>query len=148
MFFLFFQCVFPPFKSRLIISEHFRLDSFLLLFPFKSSKLVLEYEQVVSGCDGYDVLGRMPGRVENFLVEIQTVDTDLVLFSFASRANLLGFECRLGSGNFSRSLQRDIAFGSAIKHAKEIVIRPRQDGLVVVAPAALKLIKDAIVLVE
>ena len=44
-----------------------------------SLELVLKEEQVVSGGDCNDVLGRMPGSVQDLLVEVQTVDVDLVL---------------------------------------------------------------------
>ena len=44
-----------------------------------SLELVLKEEQVVGGGDCNDVLGRMPGSVQDLLVEVQTVDVDLVL---------------------------------------------------------------------
>ena len=57
-----------------------------------ASEFVLEYEQIVGGCDGDDILHRVPSCVKNLLVEIEAVDADLVLFSLASRTYLLGFE--------------------------------------------------------
>jgi hypothetical protein len=42
-------------------------------------ELVLEYEQVVGGGDRDDALVRMPRRVQDFLVEVQTIYTDFVL---------------------------------------------------------------------
>ena len=51
-------------------------------------KLVLQEEEVVGGRDGDDVLRRVPGSVEDLLVEVQTVDVDLVLLAFAAGAHL------------------------------------------------------------
>lgn len=114
----------------------------------RSSKLILEYKQIVGGGDGDDVLGRMPGRVKDLLVEIQAVHADFVLFSLAARADLLGLERRLRPGDLARCLQRHVPLRRTVKHAKEVVVRARQNGLVVVAPAALELVEDAVVLVE
>lgn len=40
--------------------------------------LVLEDVQVVGGRDGDDVLGRVPGRVQDLLGEVQAVHADVV----------------------------------------------------------------------
>lgn len=112
------------------------------------SEFVLEYEQVVGGGDGDDVLGRMPSCVQDLLVEIEVVDTDLILFPFAACANLLGLEDRFGSSDLARRLQRHIPLRRPVEHAEKVVVRSRQNGLVVVAPAALELVEDAVVLVE
>lgn len=114
----------------------------------RSSKLILEYEQVVSGRDGDDVLGRVPCRVKNLLIEVEAVDANFVLFPLTTRTDLLGLKRRLGPGNLARCLQRHIPLGGPVEHAEKVVVRARQDGLVVVAPAALELIEDAIILVQ
>ena len=51
-------------------------------------ELVLEQEEVVGGCDGDDVLVRVPGGVQDLLVEVKAVNVDLVLLPLATRANL------------------------------------------------------------
>ena len=52
------------------------------------SELVLQQEEVVGGGHGDDVLVRVPGRVEDLLVEVQAVHVDLVLLPFAPGAHL------------------------------------------------------------
>ena len=51
-------------------------------------KLVLQEEEVVGGRDGDDVLCGVPGSVKDLLVEVQTVDVDLVLLALAASAHL------------------------------------------------------------
>lgn len=45
---------------------------------------VLEYVQVVGGSHGDNVLRRVPGRVQDLLIEVQTVHTNLVLLSLTA----------------------------------------------------------------
>lgn len=47
-------------------------------------EFVLEDVQVVGGGDGDDVLGRVPGRVEDLLGEVQAVHADVVLPALSS----------------------------------------------------------------
>lgn len=49
-------------------------------------QFLLEYVQIVGGGHGNDVVQGMPGGVEDLLVKVQTVYTDLVLFALAARA--------------------------------------------------------------
>ena len=112
------------------------------------SKLVLEYEQIVGGGDGDDVLRWMPGGVQDLLVEVEAVHAHLVLFPLAAGANLLGLERRLGPGDVARRLERHVALRRPVEHAEEVVVRAGEDGLVVIAPAALELVEDAVVLVQ
>jgi len=51
-------------------------------------ELVLEEEEVVGGGDRDDVLRWVPGSVQDLLVEVQTVDVDLVLLALSSGAHL------------------------------------------------------------
>lgn len=46
-------------------------------------EFVLEDVQVVGGSDGYDVLRRVPGCVEDLLGEVQAVHADVVLPTFS-----------------------------------------------------------------
>lgn len=112
------------------------------------SKLVLEYEQVVGGGDGDDVLRRVPGGVQDLLVKVEAVNAHLILFSLATRANLLGFECCLRPGDVAGRLERDVALRRPVEHAEEVVVRAGEDGLVVVAPATFELVEDAVVFVQ
>lgn len=51
-------------------------------------ELVLQQEEVVGGGDRDDVLCRVPGSVEDLLVEVKTVDIDLVLLALTAGAYL------------------------------------------------------------
>ena len=52
------------------------------------SVVLLEQEQVVGGGYRDDVLLGVPGRVQDLLVEVETVHGDLVLLPLASRTHL------------------------------------------------------------
>lgn len=57
-------------------------------------KFILEYEQVVGGRHRDYILLRMPGRVQDLLIEIEAIDADLVLFPFAAGANFTRLQYR------------------------------------------------------
>jgi len=48
----------------------------------------LQEEEVVGGGDGDDVFCRVPGSVQDLLVEVEAVDVDLILLAFAASAHL------------------------------------------------------------
>ena len=48
----------------------------------------MQEEEVVGGCDGDDVLVRMPRRVQDLLVEVEAVDEDLVALALPRRRDL------------------------------------------------------------
>ena len=50
--------------------------------------ILLKQKEIVGSCHRDDVLLRMPGRVEDLLVEVQTVHGDLVLLPLAPGAHL------------------------------------------------------------
>ena len=52
------------------------------------SELVLQEEEVVGGCDGDDVLVRVPRRVKDLLVEVEAVDEDFVALALTRRRHL------------------------------------------------------------
>ncbi len=54
----------------------------------EGSELVLEQKEVVGCGDGNDVLVWVPGRVQDFLVEVQAVHVDLVLLALPAGAHL------------------------------------------------------------
>ena len=62
--------------------------------------ILLEQKEVVGSCDSDDVLLRMPGRVENLLVEVKTVNRDFILFPLAPGTHLAWFEHCLWFSDF------------------------------------------------
>ena len=102
--------------------------------------ILLKQKEIVGSCHRDDVLLRMPGRVQDLLVEVQTVHGDLVLLPLApgahlqhtvklidiykkSRTHLAWFEHCLWFSNFSRCFQCHFLPRIAIKHSKNIILR-------------------------
>lgn len=52
----------------------------------------LEYVQIVDGGHSNDVIQWVPGSVEDFLVKVQTVNTDLILFTLPTCAHFAGLQ--------------------------------------------------------
>ena len=50
--------------------------------------ILLKQKEIVGSCHRDDVLLRMPGRVQDLLVEVQTVNRDFVFLSLAARTHL------------------------------------------------------------
>jgi len=63
--------------------------------------ILLEEEEIVGGGHRDDVLLRVPGSVQDFLVEVQTVDRDFIFFPLTPRTHLTRFEHCLWFSNFS-----------------------------------------------
>lgn len=118
-----------------------------LIHP-SSLKLILKQKQIIRRRHGNDVLRRMPGRVQYFLIKIQTVHTNLVLLPFAARAHLARPQHGPRLGDLLGRLQCALALRRPVEHAEEVVVRARHDGRVGAVPAALELVEDAVVLVE
>jgi len=110
--------------------------------------ILLKQKEIVGSCHRDDVLLRMPGRVQDLLVEVQTVHGDLVLLPLAPGAHLAWFEHCLWFSNFSRCFQCHFLPRIAIKHSEKVVVTSCHDGGVCSVPSTFKLIKDAIVLVQ
>jgi len=110
--------------------------------------ILLEEEEIVCGRHGDNILLWMPGSVEDLLVEIETVHRDLVLFPLPTRTYLSRFEHCLWLGHFSGGLQRHLFTRAPVKHSEEVVIATGHDGRVRPIPTALKLVEDAVVLIE
>ena len=99
--------------------------------------------KIVGGCDGEDVILGMPGGMEDFFVEIEAVDGNLVLLPFVRHANFARFEDLARAHVFSRSLEGRLPLGSAsIEHPKEVVVTPRHDLSIVALPSAFKLVEN------
>lgn len=89
--------------------------------------LILKYIKVIGGCHSDDVLGGMPGGVEDFLAEVQAVHADLVFAALSSNAHLAGFQDGPGFAVLPRRLQRHVALCITIEHSEEIVVGTRHD---------------------
>ena len=57
-------------------------------------------------------------------------------------------EQRLGLGDLPGRLVGDLLLEVAVEHAEEVVVGAGHDGGVVAVPAALELVKDAVVLIQ
>merc|ERR1712061_943085 len=82
------------------------------------------------------------------LVEVEAVNEDLVALALPGRRYFSRLEQRLGLGDLPGRLVGDLLLEVAVEHAEEIVVGAGHDGGVVAVPAALELVKDAVVLVE
>lgn len=89
--------------------------------------LVLKDVEVVGGGNGDDVLGRVPGGVQDLLVEVQAVHADLVLAALAANAHFARLENGPRLAVLARGLQRHVALGVAVEHAEEVVVRAGHD---------------------
>lgn len=89
--------------------------------------LILEDVQVVGGSDGNDVLGWVPGRVQDLLGEVQAVHTDVVTPPLATHTHAPWLEHRSGFTALPRGLQRHVPLGVAVEHAEEVVVGPGHD---------------------
>lgn len=90
----------------------------------------------------------MPRRVQNFLIEVQTVDADLVFLPLAARADLARLQDRLRLRDIPRRLQGDLALRRPVKHPEKVVVRPGHDRRIAPVPTTLEFIKYTIVLVQ
>lgn len=86
--------------------------------------------------------------MEDFLVEVQAIDADLVLFSLISGVHFARLQDRLRLDDVLRRLHRDVLLRVTIEDPEEIVITAGHDRRVGPVPAALELIENAIVLVQ
>lgn len=112
------------------------------------SEFVLEQEQVV-GCRHSDhIFCRVPGRVQDLLVEVQTVNVDLVFPALAARADLAWFKHSLGFRDLSGSFERDLLPRVSVKHAEEVVVGASHDGRVITVPATLELVENTVIFVQ
>lgn len=63
--------------------------------------ILLEQKEIIGCGHRDDVLLRMPGGVEDLLVEVKTINRDFVFLSLATRTHLAWFEHGLWFSNFS-----------------------------------------------
>lgn len=89
---------------------------------------ILEDVQVVGGCDGDDVLVRVPGCVEDLLGEVQAVHADVVLPALSSGGtDPPWLQDGSGFAALSRRLQGHVALGVPVEHAEEVVVGSGHD---------------------
>lgn len=82
----------------------------------------LEYVQIVGGGHSNDVVQRMPGSVEDLLVKVQTVYTDLILFALPTCAYFARFQDRAWLAVLPRRLQGHVLPIASVKHPEEVVV--------------------------
>lgn len=117
-----------PFSDRKMIGLTMQ-DKTVLTFA-SLVDFVLEYVQVIGGSHGNDIVRGVPGRVQDLLVEVQTVHTDLIFLPLTPCTHLPGFEAGAWFAALSRGLQGHIPPCVSIKHSEEVVVGPGHDGAV------------------
>lgn len=85
-------------------------------------QFILEYVQIVGGGHGDDVVQRMPGSVEDLLVKVQTVYTDLILFALPTCAYFARLQDRSWLAVFPRRLEGHVLSVVPVKHPEEVVV--------------------------
>lgn len=82
----------------------------------------LEYVQIVGGGHSNDVVQRMPGSVEDLLVKVQTVYTDLILFALPTCAYFTRLQDRSRLAVLTRRLEGHVLPVAPIEHPEEVVV--------------------------
>lgn len=82
----------------------------------------LEDVEVVGGCHSDDIFLRVPGGVQDLLIEVQAVHTDLILLPFAACTNPAWLQDLPGLAALARSLQGDVPPLGAIQHSEEVIV--------------------------
>lgn len=85
-------------------------------------QFLLEYVQIVGGGHGNNVVQWMPGSVDDLLVKVQAVYTDLVLFAFPTCAYFARLEDGPWLAVLPRRLQSDVLPVATVKHPEEVVV--------------------------
>lgn len=89
--------------------------------------LILEYVKVIGGCHSDDVLGRMPGGVENFLAEVQAVHTDFIFAALSAHTHLTRFQNCPRLAVLPGRLQCHITLRITVEHSEEVVVGTSHD---------------------
>lgn len=88
---------------------------------------VLKDVEVVAGRDGDDVVRRVPGGVEDFLSEVQTVHTDVAVPLLPSHTHAARPEHGPALTHLPTRLQSHVPPAGPVKHPEEVVIRACHD---------------------
>ena len=100
-------------------------------------------EEVVGGGDGEDVVFGVPGGMEDFFVEVETVDGNLVLLPFVGDADFARLEDLPRAYVLARGLEGRLPLGrAAVEHPEEVVVAARHDLSIVALPSAFKLVEN------
>lgn len=94
----------------------------ILAFKWWLVEFLLEYVQIVGGGHGNNVVQWMPGGVDDLLVKVQAVYTDLVLLAFPPCAYFAGLQDGPRLAVFPRRLQSDVLPVAAVEHSEEVVV--------------------------
>lgn len=82
----------------------------------------LEYVQIVGGGHSNDVVQGMPGSMKDLLIKVQTVYTDLILFTFPTCAYFARFQDRPRLAVLPRRLQSEVLSIASVEHPEEVVV--------------------------
>lgn len=117
-----------PFPTATVVQDEPQLECFLI-------DCVLEYVQVIGGNQGNHVVGRVPGRVHNLLIESR-----LSSLIWSSLLFLPGHSPRFQPGYrlalLSESFQDHIPPPVSVKEPGEVVVGPRHDPSIWTVPAS------------
>lgn len=86
---------------------------------------VLKNVEVVAGSDGDDVFFGMPGGMEDFLPEVQTVHADVRLFPFLPHTHAPRLQDGTPLAHLTTGLQSHVTPARPVKHSEVVVVRPR-----------------------
>ena len=99
--------------------------------------------EIVGSGNGQDVIFRMPRGMEDFFVEVEAIDGNLVLFPFVRHANFARFENLARTHVLSRRLEGSVPLGGAtIEHPEEVVVTSGHNLSVITFPSAFKLVEN------
>lgn len=88
---------------------------------------VLKNVQVVAGCDGDYVFFGMPGGMEDFLPEVQTVHADVRLFPFLAHTHPPWLQDRPPLAHLPTGLQSHVSPTRPVKHSEVVVVSACND---------------------
>lgn len=85
---------------------------------------VLKNVKVVAGGDGDDVVFGVPGGVEDFLAEVQTVHADVRLFPLPAHTHPSRLQDRPALAHLPAGLQSHVTPARPVKHSEVVVVSP------------------------
>lgn len=85
-------------------------------------QLFLEYVQIVGGGHSNDVVQGVPGSMEDLLIEVQAVYTDLILFTFPTCAHFARLQDRPWLAVLPRRLESEVLSVASVEHPEEVVV--------------------------
>lgn len=91
---------------------------------------VLEYIQVIGGSHSNNVVVGVPSRVQNLLIEVQTIHTDLVLLPLPAWTHSPRLQTGSRLAVLSGSFQGHVPPRVSVKHPEEVVVGPCHDSTV------------------